>query len=205
MAHEQSDRYTNSDCNHGSPNIHRRAIGTKTSSLREAGRHQEEHTGNHGSEGSTSHFSRIYVSQETDSEGTNGRDDIRAIEDVMIGDFIGSIRGTGDGDHDRKFLGFPRLEVCERGQDREGGDDDELSPRWKWLQIPRERSGSIATCYDILEDETRGICVGKRSEYRCDPLCDIVGRKGADHRGRGCHFSGKGREMVSRSRIKQQI
>lgn len=55
---------------------------------------EEKHTGNHRSERCPTHLPRIDVPEEPSRERTDGRNNIGAIEDVVIGYFIRCECGT---------------------------------------------------------------------------------------------------------------
>lgn len=63
-------------------------------------RDQEQHAGDHRSESSPLPTPRMNISKQSNSKGSNCRDDIRTVKDVPIGDCVGGIRSARDEDHD---------------------------------------------------------------------------------------------------------
>jgi len=88
----------------------------------------------------SAHLAGIQIVKNTGCEGANRRDDIGAVEYEVIGYFVGPKRRRGDDDHHKEVESIFRasvwLEIRQRGYNGEGGDDDELGPKWSWLQIP---------------------------------------------------------------------
>lgn len=80
-------------------------------------RDQEQHPRNHRSERSPLPTPRMDISKQSNGESANRRNDIRTVEDMLIGDFVGGIRSARDEHHDgQSAFVLPSsngLEVCQ--------------------------------------------------------------------------------------------
>lgn len=62
----------------------------------------------------------------------------------MIRDLIRGIRAARDDDHDNELPTLERLQIRQRRQQRESGNDDERCPERKRLQIPGKSQRAVA-------------------------------------------------------------
>ena len=129
-------------------------------------RHQEQHASDHGRERRTAHLARIYVPKQPDRKRPDGGDNVRAVEDEVVRNLVRRVRDARDDDHDNELDGPERLQIHERGRDREDGHDDELRPPRERLQVPREVGRTVAPKDDVLAHERRPGREGERSRER---------------------------------------
>lgn len=115
---------------------------------------QEQDSGNHGCECCATKLARIDIAQEADCEGADRRDDVGTVEDEMVCNLVCCVRCARDYNHHDQIPVYG-LFVVEGRENGEYGDNDELRPPGKRLEVPRKERRAEATFGDVGPDKRR--------------------------------------------------